>query len=156
MIYELRDFIPFIEFILNQDNKILDTPIYGELWIIGPLIQKSSNLRFTSTKDFLDYIIQFNIISGYLLEFSKDLNNNIDIKHLPKLISINFKGVLMLQSRLKGNKHFHKYPTPKIINYQLIYYRFWKCCQSVTYCRIPPLIVACPVTYRLMWNFYKN
>ena len=113
MIYELRDFIPFIEFILNQDNKILDTPIYGELWIIGPLIQKSSNLRFTSTKDFLDYIIQFNIISGYLLEFSKDLNNNIDIKHLPKLISINFKGVLMLQSRLKGNKHFHKYPTPK-------------------------------------------
>ena len=119
MIYELRDFIPFIEFILNQDNKILDTPIYGELWIIGPLIQKSSNLRFTSTKDFLDYIIQFNIISGYLLEFSKDLNNNIDIKHLPKLISINFKGVLMLQSRLKGKQTFsqisnsknHKLPT---------------------------------------------
>ena len=60
MIYELRDFIPFIEFILNQDNKILDTPIYGELWIIGPLIQKSSNLRFTSTKDF--WIILFNLI----------------------------------------------------------------------------------------------
>ena len=67
----------------------------------------------------MDYIIQFNIISGYLLEFSKDLNNNIDIKHLPKLISINFKGVLMLQSRLKGKQTFsqisnsknHKLPT---------------------------------------------
>ena len=60
MIYELRDFIPFIECILNQDNKILDTPIYGELWIIGPLIQESSNLRFTSIKDF--WIILFNLI----------------------------------------------------------------------------------------------
>lgn len=113
MIYELKDFIPFIEFILNQDNKILDTPIYGQLWIIGPLIQESSNLKFTTTKDFLDYIIQFNTISGYLLEFSGDLNNSINIKHLPRLACINFEGILMLQKRLKGKQTFSQIPNSK-------------------------------------------
>lgn len=99
VIHELKDFIPFIQFILNQEERLLTSPINGQLWIIKPLFQEfyKNQKLFTTHEEFINYLVQFNIISGNLLIFSGELQQT----DTSCLIWVNIAGILMLKSRLE-------------------------------------------------------
>ncbi|RCK67375.1 N6-adenosine-methyltransferase IME4 [Candida viswanathii] len=112
VVYELKDFLPFVHFIVNQDNKLLSPPVNGQLWVIRPLLQEfhKSGKLFTTHEEFIDYVAQFNPISGYLLMFDGELDN----EHPPRLIWINMVGILMLKTRLEeGKMTFPRLNEPK-------------------------------------------
>ncbi|EMG50985.1 IME4 N6-adenosine-methyltransferase IME4 [Candida maltosa Xu316] len=100
MIYDLKDFGSFVQFILKH-NDLLDTPVYGQIWIIGPLFQEYSGLKFTN-EEFVWFLIQFNMVSGGSLKFDNVLIPSTNLQSLPKLVWINLPGILILQSRLQG------------------------------------------------------
>lgn len=99
VIYDLKDFIPFVQFLLNQEERLLTSPINGQLWIIRPLFQEfyQGEKSFTTLEEFINYILQFNLISGKLLFFDGELVK----KPFACLTWINIAGILMLKTRLQ-------------------------------------------------------
>ncbi|KAG7665494.1 IME4 [[Candida] subhashii] len=110
MIYSKDCFVPFVEFILYREDVLTKPPIDGDLWKIRALliqyIQSNPNhpsIQLTNISEFLTYLIQFNLISGNSLKFSKLLNSNVGLEITPpKLIWINVSGILLLKARLQG------------------------------------------------------
>ncbi|EGW33234.1 uncharacterized protein SPAPADRAFT_71109 [Spathaspora passalidarum NRRL Y-27907] len=120
--YTLDKFKKFVSFLLEYDTSLVLSPINGELWVVKALFvehyrdEKTTIPYLETMSDFLDFLQQFNGISGNSLKFSHDLHNfdfQLPNLNFPKLVWINIGGLLLLQHRFEGGSPFPKLSTNK-------------------------------------------
>ncbi|KAI3405779.2 IME4 [Candida oxycetoniae] len=102
MIYELSSFKPFVNFLLESKDQLLEWPYYGEFWKIYLLFEKFCNPEecVPTQEEFESYLLQFNEISGSALEFDKGVSG-VGTRRL-KWISVD--SLAILERKLNNEK----------------------------------------------------
>ncbi|RLV95665.1 N6-adenosine-methyltransferase IME4 [Spathaspora sp. JA1] len=69
-------------------------------------------VNFKSVSEFIDFLEEFNSISGESLKFTKSVSNVNNMRNSPKLNWVNVGGLLLLQRRFDGGSPFPQLPPP--------------------------------------------
>ncbi|KAI5960149.1 IME4 [Candida pseudojiufengensis] len=114
MIYTTHQLLIFADYLLSNQNSIISSPINGEIWKIYQLfktyIVDNNKLHFTNINEFLEYIEQFNTLSGGCLHFTKSKYDSKD-KIKSKLVWINDIGLKILQQKFNKTSNSTNTPT---------------------------------------------